>query len=104
MMDRNPEMANMALEGALQAGPGGPPPQGGPAGPPMGGPGGMESPMPGMPPELVAMAFELGLDIRNPEHLAILLKILGQGGGGPLGPMAGAGPGGAAGPGAPQEF
>jgi hypothetical protein len=48
------------------------------------------TPMPGFPPELVQIAFELGLDIRDPQQLMILLQMLGQGGGGPMGPMAGA--------------
>lgn len=48
------------------------------------------TPMPGFPPELVQIAFELGLDIRDPQQLMILIQMLGQGGGGPMGPMAGA--------------
>jgi hypothetical protein len=75
---------------ALQGGQGGaaPPAPAGPA------PSGPQTPMAGIPPELAAIAFELGLDIRKPEDLAILLQLFGQGGGGPLGPMAGAAPGG----------
>ncbi|HYE17348.1 MAG TPA: hypothetical protein VEA69_02830 [Tepidisphaeraceae bacterium] len=79
----NPQ--NQAMEQALAGGGGAPAaPQGGP-----------QTPMPGIPPELVELAYALGLDLNNPEDLAILLQMLGQGGGGPLGPMAGAAPGGA---------
>jgi hypothetical protein len=60
------------------------------------------APSPGFPPELAAIAQQLGLDINNPEHLMILMQMLGQGGGGPLGPMAGAGPSG--GPVPPQGY
>lgn len=79
------DMSNQALGAALEGG-------GAPSGAPSG------APAPAFPPELVAIAFELGLDIRNPEHLAILFQLLGQGAGGGLGPMAGAVPG-LAGPG-----
>lgn len=75
------DLSNNAMAGALEGGDGG----------------GFAAPVaaaaPAFPPELVQIAFELGLDIRNPEHLAILFQLLGQGAGGGLGPMAGAVPG-----------
>lgn len=81
----NPQMQNQAVEGAL----GGAPAPGG---------GAPAAPMPGMPPELAMLAQALGLDINNPQDLMILLQMLGQGGGGPMGPMAGAPGGGQAPP------
>jgi hypothetical protein len=80
----NPQ--NMAMQAALGGGEGA-----APGGAPGGGP---QTPGPAFPPELAAVAQQLGLDINNPEHLMILMQMLGQGGGGPLGPMAGAGPNG----------
>ena len=83
----NPQMMqNQAVEQALggaQAPPGGGSPQ---------------APMPGFPPELMAVAQALGLDINNPQDLMMLLQMLGQGGGGPMGPMAGAPPAGGGAP------
>ncbi len=75
----NPQ--NMAMEQALAGGaaPAGPAPQ---------------APMPGIPPELAQIAMQLGLDIQKPEDLMILLQMLGAGGGGPMGPMAGSPPAG----------
>lgn len=80
-----PDMQNMAMAQGLEGG-----------GPSAGG--GQGGPGPVIPPELMALAFEMGLDIRNPEHLMILIKMLGQGGGGPMGPMAPTGPGAGAAP------
>jgi hypothetical protein len=77
----NPQ--NMAMQAAL----------GGEGAAPGGG-GAPQTPSPAFPPELAAIAQQLGLDINNPEHLMILMQMMGQGGGGPLGPMAGAGPSG----------
>jgi hypothetical protein len=76
------DIQNDAMAGALgQQGPA----QAAPADPGM-----AAAPPPALPPELVQMAFEMGLDIRKPEDFAIFLQLLGAGGGGPLGPMAGA--------------
>ena len=50
---------------------------------------------PQIPPELIALAAEMGLDIRDPQQLMILIQMISQGGGGPMGPMAGPGGGGA---------
>lgn len=73
----NPQMQNQAMSAAVA--PEGAAPQ---------------APSPSIPPELIAVAESLGLDITNPEHLMILLQMLGAGGGGPMGPMAGAPPAG----------
>lgn len=95
-MSLHPQMQNEAMGQALA--PQGPGPQGPPMGPPEEpmlaqgvppGPGDMQS-MPGFPPELMAIAKALGLDINDPNALAILLQMLGAGGGGQMGPMAGA--------------
>jgi hypothetical protein len=76
----NPDMMNQAALAATA-------PQG------QQGPQAAPPPGPGIPPELMQLAEALGLDINNPEHLAILMQMIGGGGGGPMGPMAGAPPG-----------